>query len=86
MTIPSQRGRSAIITGATGGLGYETALALAKVGADVIVAGRDEWKGRAAIEKYVMKHPAPRLALKTLIWRASLQFRVFRSGAPTAVA
>ena len=39
--VPSQRGRLAIITGATGGLGYETALALAKAGAEVIVAGRD---------------------------------------------
>ena len=27
--IPSQRGKLAVVTGATGGLGYETALALA---------------------------------------------------------
>jgi NAD(P)-dependent dehydrogenase (short-subunit alcohol dehydrogenase family) len=49
--VPSQRGRSAMVTGATGGLGYETALALAKAGADVVLAGRDERKGLAAIEK-----------------------------------
>jgi NAD(P)-dependent dehydrogenase (short-subunit alcohol dehydrogenase family) len=49
--IPSQQGRSAVITGATGGLGYETALALAKAGAEVILTGRDDRKGQAAIEK-----------------------------------
>src|SRR5579862_4986070 len=49
--VPSQRGRSAMVTGATGGLGYEMALALAKAGADVVLAGRDERKGLAAIEK-----------------------------------
>jgi NAD(P)-dependent dehydrogenase (short-subunit alcohol dehydrogenase family) len=45
--IPHQHGRSALITG-TGGLGYETALALARAGADVIIAGRDPEKGQAA--------------------------------------
>jgi NAD(P)-dependent dehydrogenase (short-subunit alcohol dehydrogenase family) len=49
--IPSQVGRTAVITGATGGLGYEAALALAKAGAEVILTGRDAGKGRAAIEK-----------------------------------
>jgi NAD(P)-dependent dehydrogenase (short-subunit alcohol dehydrogenase family) len=49
--IPSQQGRSAVVTGATGGLGYETALALAKAGAEVILTGRDDRKGQAAIER-----------------------------------
>jgi NAD(P)-dependent dehydrogenase (short-subunit alcohol dehydrogenase family) len=49
--IPSQLGKSAIVTGATGGLGYEAALALAKAGAEVILTGRDDRKGQAAIEK-----------------------------------
>ena len=44
--IPPQAGKLAIITGATGGLGYETALALAVAGADVIVAGRNEQKAK----------------------------------------
>ena len=43
--IPSQLGRSAVVTGATGGLGYETALALAKAGAEVILTGRDVGRG-----------------------------------------
>jgi NAD(P)-dependent dehydrogenase (short-subunit alcohol dehydrogenase family) len=46
--IPSQLGRSAVVTRATAGLGHETALALAKVGAEVILTGRDDWKGQSA--------------------------------------
>lgn len=46
--IPSQKGRSAIVTG-TGGLGFEDALALARAGADVIVAGRNPGKGAEAV-------------------------------------
>ncbi len=49
--IPSQRGRTAVVTGATGGLGYETALALAKAGSEVVLTGRDDRKGQSAIEK-----------------------------------
>ena len=37
--ISSQRGRLAVVTG-TGGLGFEEALALARAGASVVVAGR----------------------------------------------
>ena len=40
--ISSQLGRTAVVTGATGGLGYETALALAKAGSEVILTGRDD--------------------------------------------
>lgn len=46
--IPDQRGRLAIVTGATGGLGLETALALAGKGAEVILAARNPEKGAAA--------------------------------------
>lgn len=49
--IPSQLGKIAVVTGATGGLGYETALALAKAGAEVILTGRDDRKGQSALEK-----------------------------------
>ena len=49
--IPSQAGRFAIVTGATGGIGYETALELVRAGADVVVASRSEAKGAAAIAR-----------------------------------
>lgn len=48
--IPSQQGRMAVVTG-TGGLGFEDALALARAGADVIVAGRSAEKGAAALAR-----------------------------------
>src|SRR6476661_1845136 len=49
--VPSQVGKTIVVTGATGGLGFEMALALAKAGADVILTGRDDRKGQSAIEK-----------------------------------
>lgn len=48
--IPSQVGRLAIVTG-VGGLGLETGLALARAGADVVLAGRNPVKGAAAVEQ-----------------------------------
>ncbi|NML87450.1 SDR family oxidoreductase [Sphingobium sp. TB-6] len=55
--IPSQKGRSAIVTG-TGGLGYEDALALARAGAEVIIAGRNPGKGAQAVENIRAQVPA----------------------------
>jgi NAD(P)-dependent dehydrogenase (short-subunit alcohol dehydrogenase family) len=49
--IPSQLGKTAVVTGATGGLGYEIVLTLAKAGSEVILTGRDDRKGQSAIEK-----------------------------------
>jgi NAD(P)-dependent dehydrogenase (short-subunit alcohol dehydrogenase family) len=46
--IPDLSGKLAIVTGATGGLGLETALRIAQAGAEVILAGRNVDKGRAA--------------------------------------
>ena len=43
--IPQQNGRSVVITG-TGGLGFQGALALARAGADVTIAGRNPAKER----------------------------------------
>lgn len=48
--IPSQRDRTAVVTG-TGGLGFQDALALARAGASVILAGRNASKGAAAVNQ-----------------------------------
>jgi NAD(P)-dependent dehydrogenase (short-subunit alcohol dehydrogenase family) len=48
--IPPQDGRSVVITG-TGGLGFQAALALARAGADVTIAGRNPAKGAAALRQ-----------------------------------
>jgi len=49
--IISQDGKTAIVTGANAGIGYETALALYQAGAKVIIASRDAGKAHLAIEK-----------------------------------
>ncbi len=46
--IPSLAGKRAVVTG-TGGLGYEDALALARAGAEVVVAGRNPARGAEAV-------------------------------------
>ncbi len=48
--MPSQQGRTILITG-TGGLGFEDAIALARAGAEVILAGRNPTKGAEAIRR-----------------------------------
>ncbi|HEY0256185.1 MAG TPA: SDR family oxidoreductase [Candidatus Methylacidiphilales bacterium] len=63
--IPSQSGRLAIVTG-TGGLGYETALAMAQAGAEVILAGRNETKGLQAVAIIQELHPDARIAFEKL--------------------
>lgn len=46
--IPDLSGRTAVVTGANGGLGLETARALARAGAHVVMAVRDQDKAAAA--------------------------------------
>ena len=44
MTTPDLKGRVAVVTGASRGIGYVTALELAKAGAHVLVAGSAVFK------------------------------------------
>ncbi len=47
-TLPSQEGRTAIVTGATGGIGLWTAIGLARARAQVILVCRDPHRGEDA--------------------------------------
>ena len=47
--LPSMRGRTAVVTGATSGLGKATAMQLSKLGASVWLLGRDAAKGEATV-------------------------------------
>ena len=55
--IPDQTGRTAVITGANTGLGYETAAALAAKGAHVVLAVRNLDKGKDAADRIDAGHP-----------------------------
>lgn len=72
--IPRQSGKLAVVTGATGGLGYETALALAGAGATVVLAGRSDKKGHDAIARIRRQYPqaAVRFARLDLASQASV--------------
>jgi NAD(P)-dependent dehydrogenase (short-subunit alcohol dehydrogenase family) len=64
--IPPLTGKTAVITGATGGLGYETALALAGAGANVVLTGRNDAKGRDALQAIRRQFPNAEIAYDTL--------------------
>jgi NAD(P)-dependent dehydrogenase (short-subunit alcohol dehydrogenase family) len=72
---PSLDGRIAIVTGATGGLGYETALGLARRGATTILAGRNQAKGAQAL-----------LRLQRSIPSATARFELLDLGSLASVA
>jgi NAD(P)-dependent dehydrogenase (short-subunit alcohol dehydrogenase family) len=60
--IPDQHGRTAVVTGANGGLGLETARQLAAKGAHVVMAVRNQEKAAAAVEE--IRATAPDAALE----------------------
>ena len=59
--IPDQTGRTAVITGANTGLGYETAAALAAKGAHVVLAVRNLDKGKDAARRIEATAPGARV-------------------------
>ena len=75
--IPSLNGKLAIVTGATGGLGYETALALVRAGAEVLVTGRNEEKGRVAIEQINRAVPSAKMRFAMLDLASLASIRAF---------
>ncbi|MET0700850.1 MAG: SDR family NAD(P)-dependent oxidoreductase [Mycobacterium sp.] len=64
--IPDQTGRTAVITGANTGLGFETAKALADKGAQVILAVRNLDKGRSAADLIARRSPGAQVTLQEL--------------------
>lgn len=58
------RGRRALVTGASSGLGKQTALELARLGATVHMLARNEEKGRAALDEVARAVPGADLHLE----------------------
>lgn len=88
--MPRQDGRLAVVTGANSGIGYATARALAKAGAEVVLAGRDPDRIRGAAERMRAAVPGAHLRPETLDLAdlssvAAFAERLGRVGAPVDV-
>lgn len=63
--MSDMRGKRVLVTGATAGIGKETARALAKQGAHVVIVGRSEEKTRAVVDE--LRASAPNAPLDFLL-------------------
>lgn len=61
--IPDLTGKTAVVTGANGGLGLETAKALAGAGSHVVMAARNQEKAASAREEIQLAHPTALLEI-----------------------
>lgn len=64
--VPHQNGRLAVVTGGNSGVGFETARALARRGAAVILAVRDEARGSRAVDRIESETPAAQVEVMRL--------------------
>jgi NAD(P)-dependent dehydrogenase (short-subunit alcohol dehydrogenase family) len=86
--IKPQNGKLAIVTGATGGIGFECALALAIAGAEVVVVGRNSDKGKLALSKIKEAGAQARFELVDLASLASVSdfaARMLKEGKPVDI-
>ena len=65
-SIPDQSGRVAVVTGANGGLGLEVARELARAGAQVVMAARDQRKAEEAVASILAEIPDATLEVQPL--------------------
>jgi NAD(P)-dependent dehydrogenase (short-subunit alcohol dehydrogenase family) len=75
--IPRQDGKRAIVTGANSGIGFHTALELARAGAEVVLAVRDASRGAEALAKMVEQAPGAKLTVEELDLAALASVRAF---------
>ena len=80
--IPSQAGKTALITGANSGIGYQTALELARHGAHVLLGCRNEAKGQAALERLRREAPGASAEVVQLDMASLASIRAFAAAFP----
>lgn len=64
--IPPQHGKLAVVTGANSGIGWHTALELARAGCEVVLTARTEEKGRDAAERIRRELPQAKVRAEIL--------------------
>lgn len=80
--IPDQSGRTAVVTGANSGLGWVTALELARRGARVALACRSEQRGNEAVERLLDEVPEARAEFRPLDLADLASVRTFAETLP----
>ncbi|ALE73022.1 short-chain dehydrogenase [Pseudonocardia sp. EC080610-09] len=66
ITVPDLRGRRAVVTGASDGVGLGIATRLAAAGAEVVMPVRNPRKGEAAVSAVRRRHPGADVSLREL--------------------
>lgn len=64
--VVSQAGKLAVVTGANSGIGWYTALELARAGAEVVVAARSQQKGEDAVRRILQIVPRAQVRYEQL--------------------
>jgi NAD(P)-dependent dehydrogenase (short-subunit alcohol dehydrogenase family) len=83
--IPGLRGAGAVVTGANSGLGLQTAVGLARAGAQVVMGCRDAGRGAAALAEVRAAVPGARAVVLPLDLADLASVREFAGAAPDAV-
>ena len=78
-SIPPQAGRTVLITGANSGIGFETALELARKGAEIILPARTQAKAQDAVSRILQQLPHARLHAEILDLADQSSIRAFAS-------
>lgn len=75
--IPTQAGRTAVVTGANSGIGWDTALELARAGGEVILTARTEFKGKDAVDRIQRVLPQAKVRFELLDLASQKSVRLF---------
>jgi NAD(P)-dependent dehydrogenase (short-subunit alcohol dehydrogenase family) len=75
--MPRQEGRRAIVTGANSGIGFHTALELARAGAEVVLAVRDPARGNEAQARMRAELPGAAVTVEALDLSSLASVRAF---------